>query len=113
MNPDDVRKRMRAHIIAFASILALAMMSAGTVLAGEANVAAVLAIAAVQVLIVLFAMMHAAKDGPWVRWTLALCVVFVTAMAGLTLLGLHDPIDGTEHVVVAPAAATVDNAEDH
>ncbi len=109
MTPDDVRKRTRAHLIAFVIVLALALMSAGSVLAGQANVAAVLAIAAVQVLVVVFAMMHAGQDGPWVRWTLGLCVVFVAALAGLTLFGQRDTIDGTEHVVVAPVEAAAEH----
>lgn len=110
---DDIRKRARIHLIAFVAILVLALLSAATVMSGETTRATVFIIAAVQVLIVLSQMMHAFKDGPWVRWTLGLCVVFVAALAGLSLLGLSDTIDGTEHVVVAPAEPSPDAAEEH
>jgi heme/copper-type cytochrome/quinol oxidase subunit 4 len=101
MNADDVRKRARAHIIAFTMLLALALMAAATVLAGETNPAAVLGIAVVQVLIVVVAMMHALQEGPFVRWLLVFAVIFVCALEGLSYLGLHDTIDGTQRVVIA------------
>lgn len=108
MTPDEARKRMRTHLIAFGAILVLAMLAAGTVLTGRPNPAAVLAIAAVQVAVVLVAMMHAPKDGRWVRGLLAFCALFVVALAGLTLLGLKDTIEGTEHVVISSDAAHED-----
>jgi heme/copper-type cytochrome/quinol oxidase subunit 4 len=98
MNHDEIRKRMRSHLIAFIAILLLSLMAAGTVLAGETNRSAVLAIAAVQALIVLAAMMHAHREGPWVRGLIAFCALFVAALAGILYLGYHDTIDGTEHV---------------
>ena len=109
MDHDDVRKRMRGHIIAFVAILALAMMSAGTVLAGEANVTAVLAIAGVQVLVVLFAMMHATQAGPWVRWVLVFCAFGVFGLAGALYVGYHDTIDGTEHIVMQTSETPADS----
>ncbi len=110
MSPEDVRKRMRAHLVAFISILALAMVAAATALAGEANRSAVLAIAAVQVLIVLGSMMHAHRDGPWVTWLLAFCALNVAGLGGILYVGYFDTINGTEHVVVSAPANEADTA---
>jgi len=112
MNHDDIRKRMRAHMVAFAVILALALMAAGTVMAGSATPVAVMAIAAVQALVVLFAMMHAGKEGAWVKWLLAFCAFFVAALAFITYHAYRDTIDGTEHVVITPAQAA-ETGEEH
>jgi len=112
MNPEDVRKRIRAHMVAFAVILALAMLAAGTVMAGSATPAAVMSIAAVQALVVLFAMMHAGNEGPWVRWLLVFCAFFVALLGSITYHAYQDTIHGTEHVVIAPAEAA-ESGEGH
>jgi heme/copper-type cytochrome/quinol oxidase subunit 4 len=113
MTPDEARKRMRSHAVAFGAILLLALTAPATVLTGRSNPAIVMVIAAVQVFVVLAAMMHAPKDGPWVRGLLAFCALFVAALAGLTLLGLKDTVAGTEKVVVSAPGPAADAGDTH
>ncbi len=96
MDTADIRKRTRSHLIAFAAILGLALAAAATSFTGTASPTIVLGIAAVQAAIVLFAMMHARADGPWVRGTLAFAAIFVALMLGLFLLGKSSTIEGTQ-----------------
>ncbi len=99
----DIQKRIRAHLVAFAAILVLTFVAAGTVLAGVSNVYLVGGIAALQAAIILTAMMHARADGIWVRGVLFFAALFVVTLLGLTLLGQRSTIVGTEHI--QPAAA--------
>ena len=105
MDAADIQKRMRAHLIAFGAILVLALVAAGTVLAGISNGYLILAIATVQGLIILTAMMHARADGLWVRGMLFFAAVFVAALFGVLALAHSSTIVGTEKIVPLPAPA--------
>lgn len=116
MADDNLKQQVRGHIIAFAVVLVLAMVAGGTTIMGLASIEAVLAIAAVQAVVVVGFMMHLQRDGSIVGGTIAACGVLIVAMAGLMVLGLHDRIDGTEDIVVelvqsAESSATPEESE--
>ncbi len=103
MDAADIQKRMRAHLLAFAAILALALTAAGLAMTGLANGYLIFAIAAVQAAILLTAMMHARAEGPWVRGVLFFAALFVVALVGLMALSHRSTIVGTERIQPAPA----------
>lgn len=97
MDAADIQKHMRGHLIAFVAILVLSLVAAASVYFGAFGLSGALAIAGVQVLIISNRMMHAFKDGPWVRGVLFFAALFVVVLLGLTSLGLRSTIEGTEH----------------
>jgi len=105
----EIQNRTRAHLIAFAAVLAMALVAGGLAMAGVSNVDLVLAIAAVQGVIVLTAMMHARSDGPWVRGVLFFAALFVAVLFGALVLGHRSTITGTERLNSAPAAVAADS----
>jgi len=104
MSDDSIQDQIRSHLIAFGVVFVLAIIAGATTWLGLAGVEAVLAIATLQVGVVLGFMMHIGRDGRIVGWTVFLCGLFVAAMAGLMLLGLSDEIAGTERSSYATAA---------
>lgn len=112
MDAADIQKQMRGHLIAFIAILVLSLVAAASVYFGAFGLSGALAIAGVQVLIIANRMMHAFKDGPWVRGVLFFAALFVVALLGLTILGSRSTIDGTQRIEQAPATESAE-AETH
>lgn len=100
MATDDVQKQVRTHLAVFFAVLVLAIMAGVSVIAGTSSIPAVLGIAAVQVLLILYFLMHVRTDGVWIRGLLLFCALFVAVLIGLQVLGIHDRIDGTQDIVI-------------
>ncbi len=110
MDAAEIQKHMRGHLIAFIAILVLSLVAAASVYFGALGLSGALAIAGVQVLIIGNRMMHAFKDGPWVRGVLFFAALFVVALLGLSALGLHSTIEGTERFATPTAEPAVEEA---
>lgn len=105
MDAAEIQKRTRGHLIAFGAILVLALAAAGSVMAGVSSLFLIGGIACVQVLVVLFAMMHANADGFWVKTSLVSAAFLVVALVGLMILGHRSRIVGSEQIRPVPAPA--------
>ncbi len=100
-------KRAAAILIALTivtSVFGMLGLSAGI------SIVVVLTIAAVQVGFILFALMHATKEGRILRTLLGLCGFFIVLLIGLMLVAFHDTIEGTERI--APVAVVEAEEED-
>src|SRR5262245_585952 len=106
MDSVDIRKRIRAHLIAFGFILVLALTGAGASYIGGCGPAVGLGIAGVQVVIVLVAMMHLVGEGAWVNGVLLLAAITIGGLVAGVLLGKHSTIQGTQVLSVAPVPKT-------
>lgn len=112
MSAEDVKKQVRTHLTVFAAVLILAVMAGISVIAGTSSIPAVLAIAAVEVALVLGFLMHARTEGPWVKSLILFCALFVGSLIALKLLGHYDRIEGTEDIVVEAAPQHAQEAEE-
>lgn len=108
MTREEVARRTRTHLFAFAAIVVVAVLAAITVVLEKPPASAGVVIAVLQAMMVLKFMMHLYDEGPWVKWLVAFSIVSVIGLAGTLCVGYFDTIEGTQHVIAAP----VEQAQD-
>jgi heme/copper-type cytochrome/quinol oxidase subunit 4 len=110
MDAADIQRRIRAHFIAFIAILGMSLLAAASVYFERLSLPGVLAIAAVQVLIIANRMMHVYKEGPWVRGVFLFAILSVVGFIATIMVGQRSTIDGTEHTETAVVAEPTEEA---
>ncbi len=99
MSTENIQQQVKAHQKIYVALLVLTLVSAGSVMAGVSagtTIILVLAVAAVQGLLILLNLMHLKEEQRAMKGLMALCAFFIVFLLVTTSIAYRDTIAGTD-----------------